>query len=112
MDSSIFSMIAQATLGAQLVLLILILMSLGSWALMIQKYFLLKRAKAKAIEGVERFQKARDLREAVQVIGRRGLPGWLEADGAAFRGVVKSLPQREDIQTPINEDLIVELYSK
>ena len=69
MDSSIISMIAQATLGAQLVLLILILMSLGSWALMIQKWFLLRRAKAKAIEGIERFQKARDLREAVQVIG-------------------------------------------
>ena len=69
MDSSIISMIAQATLGAQLVLLILILMSLGSWTLMIQKWFLLRRAKAKAIEGIERFQKARDLREAVQVIG-------------------------------------------
>ena len=69
MDSSIISMIAQATLGAQLVLLILILMSLGSWALMIQKWFLLRRAKAKAMEGIERFQKARDLREAVQVIG-------------------------------------------
>lgn len=52
------------------------------------------------------------LMEAPQLIGRRGLPAWLEADGAAFRGVVKALPQREDIQTPINENLIVELYSK
>ena len=42
----------------------------------------------------------------------RGSPAWLEADSAAFRGIVKAMPQREDIQTPINEDLIVELYSK
>ena len=52
------------------------------------------------------------LAEAQQVIARRGCPAWLEADGAAFKGVIKALPQREDIQTPINEDLIVELYSK
>jgi small subunit ribosomal protein S4 len=49
---------------------------------------------------------------AIQAIARRGLPGWLEIDGTAFRGTVKALPQRDDIQTPINEDLIVELYSK
>ena len=43
---------------------------------------------------------------------RRGCPGWLEADGAAFKGTVKALPQRDDIQFPVNEQLIVELYSK
>ena len=64
------------------------------------------------VEVPEKKRKVPVLAEAAQVIARRGLPGWLEADGAAFRGVVKSLPQREDIQTPINEDLIVELYSK
>jgi ribosomal protein S4 len=45
-------------------------------------------------------------------IARRGCPAWLESDGAAFKGVVKALPTREDIQFPINEQLIVELYSK
>ncbi len=69
MDSSIIGMIGQATLGAKLVLAILILMSVGSWALMIQKWFLLRKAKAKAREGTERFQRARDLREAVQSVG-------------------------------------------
>jgi small subunit ribosomal protein S4 len=64
------------------------------------------------IEVPEKKRKVPALTEAAQVIARRGLPGWLEADSAAFRGVVKALPQREDIQTPINEDLIVELYSK
>ncbi len=64
------------------------------------------------IEVPEKNRKVPVLAEAPQVIARRGLPNWLEVDGAAFRGVVKALPQREDIQTPINEDLIVELYSK
>jgi small subunit ribosomal protein S4 len=45
-------------------------------------------------------------------VARRGLPAWLEVDGAAFKGTIKALPQRDDIQTPINENLIVELYSK
>jgi len=46
------------------------------------------------------------------VIARRGCPGWLEVDGEAFKGVVKAMPVREDIQFPLNEQLIVELYSK
>ncbi len=64
------------------------------------------------LEVPEKKRKIPVLAEAQQVVARRGCPGWLEVDGAAFRGVIKALPQREDIQTPINEDLIVELYSK
>ncbi len=64
------------------------------------------------LEVPEKKRKVAVLAEAQQVIARRGCPSWLEVDGASFRGVVKALPQREDIQTPINEDLIVELYSK
>ena len=64
------------------------------------------------IEVPEKKRKVSVLAEAPQAIARRGLPAWLEADGTAFKGVVRALPQREDIQTPINEDLIVELYSK
>ena len=64
------------------------------------------------VEVPEKKRKVSVLAEAQQVIARRGCPAWLEADGSAFRGVIKALPQREDIQTPINEDLIVELYSK
>ena len=52
------------------------------------------------------------LAETQSIIARRGCPAWLESDGAAFKGTVKALPQREDIQTPFNENLIVELYSK
>ena len=60
----------------------------------------------------EKNRKIPSLADAQSVIARRGTPAWLEADGAAFKGTVKALPQREDIQTPINENLIVELYSK
>jgi len=49
---------------------------------------------------------------AQDVLARRGCPAWVEVDGSAFKGVIKALPQRDDIQTPIEESLIVELYSK
>ena len=52
------------------------------------------------------------LQEAKEVIGRRGCPAWLEVDAEAMKATVKALPAREDIQFPINEQLIVELYSK
>jgi small subunit ribosomal protein S4 len=42
----------------------------------------------------------------------RGVPGWLELDSENFRGSVKQLPSREEITLPIQEQLIVELYSK
>jgi small subunit ribosomal protein S4 len=44
--------------------------------------------------------------------GRGQVPQWLELDGAGRRGVVRGLPLREDIQIPVSEQLIVELYSK
>ena len=40
------------------------------------------------------------------------VPGWLELDGQNFKGQVLELPQREDLAIPIEESLIVELYSK
>ena len=64
------------------------------------------------IEVPEKNRKIPVLAEAQEVIARRGCPAWLEADGAAFKGTVKALPQRDDIQFPVNEQLIVELYSK
>lgn len=45
-------------------------------------------------------------------VTQRGVPAWLEVNASAFKGEVKALPQRDDIQFPINESLIVELYSK
>jgi small subunit ribosomal protein S4 len=64
------------------------------------------------IEVPEASRKIPVIAEAQEVIARRGCPSWLEVDGPSFKGTVKALPQREDIQFPINEHLIVELYSK
>ena len=50
--------------------------------------------------------------EALETAQGRGVPPWLELDGDNFRGKVVSLPTREDIRLPIQEQLIVELYSR
>lgn len=42
----------------------------------------------------------------------RGIPGWLELDASSFKGRVLEVPKREDITMPVQENLIVELYSK
>ncbi len=49
---------------------------------------------------------------AIEGAQRRGVPEWADLDSEAFAGKVKVLPTRNDITTPINEKLIVELYSK
>ena len=69
MEFSLFSMILQASLVAKGVLALLLLMSVGSWALMLQKYFALGAASRKATEGMARFDRAANLREAVQSLG-------------------------------------------
>ena len=50
--------------------------------------------------------------EAQEVLARRGSPDWLNVESEQFTGEVKAVPQREDITYPVNEHLIVELYSK
>ena len=49
---------------------------------------------------------------AKEFAGHQNPPNWLEIDRENFKGRVTSLPKREDIQLPVNEQLIVELYSK
>jgi small subunit ribosomal protein S4 len=64
------------------------------------------------IEVSESSKKVPVIQEAQEVIARRGCPEWLEADSENYKGRIKNLPTREDITFPINEQLIVELYSK
>src|SRR3989442_4633819 len=52
------------------------------------------------------------LNEALQAMDRRRVPSWLDLDKGGFKGTVKSTPSRDDITMPIQEQLIVELYSK
>jgi small subunit ribosomal protein S4 len=49
---------------------------------------------------------------SVESVKGRGVPKWLELDSAALRGRVLSMPARDDVNFPIQEQLIVELYSK
>jgi small subunit ribosomal protein S4 len=49
---------------------------------------------------------------ALETLEGRSLPGWIEIDKDSFQGIVKALPAREDITLPIEEQLIVELYSR
>jgi small subunit ribosomal protein S4 len=53
-----------------------------------------------------------DIRICLDTAQGRGMPAWLELDPENFRGTVKQQPTREDITMPIQEQLIVELYSK
>jgi len=50
--------------------------------------------------------------EAMGTVVRRGVPSWIEVEKENFRGKLIALPNREDITMPIQEQLIVELYSK
>jgi len=60
----------------------------------------------------ERSQKVTRIQEALELAQRRGVPDWLEVAPETFSGRVKSLPVRSDLTMPINEKLVVELYSK
>jgi small subunit ribosomal protein S4 len=60
----------------------------------------------------EKSRKVASINDALEAVVRRGVPQWLELDKDAHRGTVKILPVREDITMPIQEQLIVELYSK
>jgi len=50
--------------------------------------------------------------EALETVVRRGIPEWMDVDKENFKGTLKALPNREDLTMPIQEQLIVELYSK
>jgi small subunit ribosomal protein S4 len=60
----------------------------------------------------ERSHKVVRIQEALELSQRRGVPEWLEVDRANFTGRIKALPARTDLTMPINEKLVVELYSK
>lgn len=60
----------------------------------------------------EKHRKIPTIAQAAETMAKRGCPAWLELDPANFKGMIKAIPNREDIQFPVNEQLIVELYSK
>ena len=51
-------------------------------------------------------------KDIIEVTGGRTVPAWVEVDQDNLKGEIKELPKREDIDVPVDEMLIVELYSK
>ena len=60
----------------------------------------------------EKSKKVPNIVYSVEMVGSRGVPGWLELDSSNFSGKVLTLPVRDDVNLPVQERLIVELYSK
>ncbi len=64
------------------------------------------------IEVREKSRNIQAIQDALEAVVRRGVPPWLELDKDNFKGLVNSFPVREDLTMPMQENLIVELYSK
>ena len=64
------------------------------------------------IEIKEKCKGSQRYKDILEVTGGRSVPAWLEQDQENLKGEVKALPTREEIDVPVDEMLIVELYSK
>lgn len=64
------------------------------------------------IEVKERYKTIQRYKDVLAVTGGRLVPSWLEADHENLSGTIKEIPSRDIIDVPVNEMLIVELYSK
>jgi len=60
----------------------------------------------------DKYKSAQRYKDILEVTDGRLVPAWLEADHENLTGTVKELPTRDQIDVPVNEMLIVELYSK
>ena len=52
------------------------------------------------------------IKTAFEIASQRGLPEWVEVDAKKFSGLFKAVPERDEILPDVNENLVVELYSK
>jgi len=71
--------------------------------------------QTKAGQSIELAQRAREIelvKSSLETAAGRGIPKWLTLDAASFKGQVIAAPSREDVPLDINEQMIVELYSK
>ena len=65
-----------------------------------------------SVEVKEKSKKVGAISDSIEAVVRRGIPQWLELEKEKHKGVVTGFPVREDITMPIQEQLVVELYSK
>lgn len=64
------------------------------------------------VEVRERSRSLLPVQTALEAVDGRGVPAWLELDRAAFKGTVRGLPTKEELALPVNEQMVVELYSR
>ncbi len=64
------------------------------------------------IEIREKSRKIPTVQAALDSVEGRGIPSWLELESEAFRGSVRALPTKQDIDVLVNEQVVVELYSR
>ena len=64
------------------------------------------------VEVRERSRTLVPIQAALEAVDGRGIPEWLELDKATFKGTVRALPTKNQIALPVNEQLVVELYSR
>jgi small subunit ribosomal protein S4 len=69
-------------------------------------------SKGNVVAIKEKSRSNEQIKASVETARARGVPGWLDLQPEAFSGSVLELPSREEIKLPIQEQLIVELYSK
>ena len=72
--------------------------------------FLVKKGDAIEVKGKSKKNVA--ISDSLEAVVRRGIPQWLELEKEKHKGVVTGMPVREDLTMPIQEQLVVELYSK
>jgi small subunit ribosomal protein S4 len=65
-----------------------------------------------AVEVKEKSRKVQTINDSLGAVVRRGVPQWLDLEKDNFKGLVKAYPVREDLTMPMQEQLVVELYSK
>ncbi len=65
-----------------------------------------------AVEVRERSRNLLSVQAALEAAEARGVPAWLEFDRALYKGTIQALPTKEDSAVPVNEQMVVELYSR
>jgi small subunit ribosomal protein S4 len=64
------------------------------------------------IEVRQRSREIPAIQAALEAVDGRGMPAWLSLDRATFQGTVQGIPTKEEIALPVNEQMVVELYSR
>jgi small subunit ribosomal protein S4 len=72
--------------------------------------YIVKQGDKIQIKGDEK--RLRQIKGSIELVGERGVPAWLKADHQALAGEVLRIPNRQEVPVHIQEELIVELYSK